>query len=165
MEKIKWIFVICILSISLLIPNNAFAFNVNNNQIVDSNKKWTVHFTDNVGFDDITKSKIRVTDSNCIHVNVTLELGKDGKSVIVNPPTGGYPTGNYALTIWKETHNINGKQMKQDREFLFTVVNKNLTISNINDIGKNLKFGDIYTLPTNVTATMSDGSKQQVSVT
>ena len=91
-------------------------------KIVASNKKWTVTFTGDVGYDDLTKNAIIVTDSKGNKTDTTLELGQDNKSIIVYPPTTGYiPGESYTLTVGKQSHNKNGKQMKQDRELHFTI--------------------------------------------
>lgn len=93
-----------------------------NSQIVASNKRWTVTFTGYVGYDDLTKNAIVVTDNKGRKVNITLKLGQDSKSIIVYPPTTGYISGkSYTLTIGKQVHNKSGKQMKQDKVLYFTI--------------------------------------------
>lgn len=93
-----------------------------NNQIVASNKKWTVTFTEEVGYDDLTKNAIIVTDSKGEKVNTTLEQGQDGKSITVCPPTTGYNPGeSYTLNVGKQSHNKSGKQMKQDKVLYFSI--------------------------------------------
>ncbi|APM40037.1 SGNH/GDSL hydrolase family protein [Clostridium kluyveri] len=90
--------------------------------VVDVNKKWTITFTGEVGFDDSTKDAIIVTDSKGNKVNTTLELGEDNKSIIVYPPTTGYIEGeSYTLTVGKQCHDKNRKQMKQDRTLNFSI--------------------------------------------
>lgn len=93
-----------------------------NSQAVASDKKWTVTFTGELDYDDLTQNAIVVTDSKGKKVDITLELATDGKSIIVNPPTTGYVSGeSYTLTIGKQAHNKNGKQMKQDKVLNFNI--------------------------------------------
>ncbi|WP_333887468.1 GDSL-type esterase/lipase family protein [Clostridium sp.] len=89
---------------------------------VAANKKWTITFTGEVGYDDSTKNAIVVTDGEGNKVNTTLELGEDNKSIIVYPPTTGYTEGkSYILTVGKQCHDKNGKQMKHDRILNFSI--------------------------------------------
>jgi lysophospholipase L1-like esterase len=93
-----------------------------NSQAVASDKKWTVTFTGEVGYDDLTKNAIVVTDSKGEKVDITSDPGTDGKSIIINPPTTGYVSEeSYTLTVGKQAHNKNGKQMKQDKVLNFTI--------------------------------------------
>lgn len=90
--------------------------------LVDVNKKWTITFTGEVGFDDSTKDAIVVIDSKGNKMNTTLELGQDSRSIIVYPPTVGYTLGeSYMLTVGKKCHGKNGKQMKQDKTLNFSI--------------------------------------------
>lgn len=110
------------LSIFLLLVPNVKAVNFTDNQIVDVNKTWTIKFTDEVGFDNLTKQGITVTDSNGAKVNVGIQLGEDAKTIVVTAPEGGYTKGErYTLTVGKSVHNKNGKQMKQDRTINFNI--------------------------------------------
>lgn len=90
--------------------------------LVAADKKWTITFTGEVEFDDFTKDAIIVTGSKGNEVNTTLELGQNNKSIIVYPPTVGYTPGeSYTLTVRKQCHDKNGKQMKQDRTLNFSI--------------------------------------------
>lgn len=80
------------------------------------------YFYREVAYDDSTKNAIVVTDSKGNKVSTTLELGQDNKSIIVYPPTEGYTEGeSYTLTVGKQCHDKNGKQMKQDRILNFGI--------------------------------------------
>lgn len=90
--------------------------------LVSTDKKWTITFTGEVGYDDSTKNAIVVTDSKGNKVNTTLELGQDGKSIVVYSPTGGYTQGeSYTLTVGKQCHDKDGKQIKNSRVVNFTI--------------------------------------------
>lgn len=122
MKKIKLLVISCILGTSLLFSFNVFAFEITDNQVVYDNKKWIIDFTNNIGYDYLTKQAIVVTDSKGVKTNVSLQLGNDNKSIIVYPPTVGYTAGErYTLTIGKQAHSSTGISMKQDRTIHFTI--------------------------------------------
>lgn len=84
---------IMILTVSLLILGSVttFANDVGNGGTVDSFKVWTIKFNQEVVFDEMTQNAIVVTAENGnIIEGVTLELGDDKKSIVVNPPQDGY---------------------------------------------------------------------------
>lgn len=91
---------------ALFIAMNAKAATFTDNQVVSSNKSWTIHFNNKVSFDELTKQGISVTDEKGNKVNVTLNLGQDGSSIIVNAPEVEYEAGKkYKLTIGTQVHN------------------------------------------------------------
>lgn len=112
-KKILMPSIVCVLV--LFISINVKAATFTDNQVVDANKSWTIHFNQEVSFDDLTKSGILVTDSKGNVVNVTFTLGSDNKSIIVNAPSGGYTQGgSYTLTVGKKAHSIKGKSLNQE---------------------------------------------------
>ncbi|WP_051542200.1 DUF5050 domain-containing protein [Clostridium lundense] len=116
-------------SVFLLFSTNVQAANFTDNQTVDSNKTWTVTFTDNVGFDDLTKQGIVVTDSKCNPVNVGIQLGQDSKTVTVTAPKGGYIAGeSYILNVGTKIHSNKGKALENEYKVHFSI--KNDTINN-----------------------------------
>lgn len=122
MRKLKLLIILCILGTSLLLSTNVFAFQVTDNQVVYANKKWILEFTGTVGYDDLTKQSIVVTDSKGTKASISLQLGNDNKSIIVYPPEGGYITGeSYTLKVGKQVHSSRGTQMKQDRLIHFSI--------------------------------------------
>ncbi|WPC42220.1 hypothetical protein [Clostridium sp. JS66] len=122
MKKLKLLLVLCILGTSLLLSTNVLAFQVTDNQVVYANKKWILEFTGAVGYDDLTKQAIVVTDSKGAKVDISFQLGNDNKSIIVYPPAGGYKTGeSYTLKVGKQVHSAKGIQMKQDRFIHFSI--------------------------------------------
>lgn len=129
-KKILASSIICLLLIFLHISVKAATFT--DNQVVDTNKSWTIHFNQEVELDDLTKSGIVVTDSKGNVANVTLTLGSDNKSVIVNAPTGGYVAEeSYTLTVGKKAHSNNGKSLDQDVVEHFSIEKKKLTKDDI----------------------------------
>lgn len=93
-----------------------------NNKVVGANKSWTIHFNHEILFDDLAKQGIVVTDNNGQKVNVTLKLGDDGKTIIVNPPDKGYEEGSsYNLIVDSKVHSKDNKIIKQQNITNFVV--------------------------------------------
>jgi len=115
--------IIAILASSLLVfTAKARAAAFKDNQVVDSGKKWTIHFNQEVLFDDLSKQNIVVTDNNGTKVNSTLQLGDDGKSIVVVPPDKGYDEGkSYKLNIGNKVHSKNNKDLKQQITMNFSI--------------------------------------------
>ena len=108
----------------LLVSPNVKAANFTDNQTVDSNKTWTVKFTDEVGFDDVTKQGITVTDSKGTAANVGIQLGQDNKIVTVTAPQVGYIAGeSYILNVGTKAHSNNGKALKNEYKVHFNIKN------------------------------------------
>lgn len=134
----------------LFISTNAKAAVFTNNQVVDKNKSWTIHFNQEVAFDDATKNAIVVTDSRGNKVNVPVNLGSDNKSVVVGVPEVGYEAGGkYELTIGNGVHSVNGKEINEQTKMDFSIKNdveeKGNTNANIANGGKACeKDGFIY---------------------
>lgn len=122
----------------LLISTSVKAAAFTDNQTVDSNKTWTIHFNDEVLLDELTKHDIAVTDSNGNNVNATVQLGQDNKTVIVSPPKVGYKFGEkYKLTIGTKVHNKNNNSIRNTVTLNFSIKSeeKGNTNSNIIDNG------------------------------
>lgn len=93
-----------------------------NSKVVGADKSWTIYFNHQVLFDDLAKQGIVVTDNNGQKVNVTLKLGDDGKTVIVNPPDKGYEEGSsYNLIVDSKVHSKDNKNIKQQNITNFVV--------------------------------------------
>jgi hypothetical protein len=118
----KKVFISFLIITSFLIPHKVQAFQIKDYQSVPSNKPWTIRFTGNVSFDNLTQSGITVTSSKGKKVNISLSKGIDSKSIFVTPPSGGYPEGEtYTLTVDVKAHSIKGKNLKQNRAINFNV--------------------------------------------
>lgn len=108
----------------LLFSPNVKAAHFVDNQTVDSNKTWTIKFTNEVGFDDSTKDAITITDSNSNVVDVGIEQGQDLKTLIITAPEGGYTPGeNYVLNMGSNAHSKDGTQLKNEINFNFSIKN------------------------------------------
>lgn len=124
----------------LFISSNAKAASFTNNQVVGKDKIWTIHFNQEVAFDDATRNAIVVTDSKGNKVNVPVNLGSDNKSIVVRTPEAGYEAGaKYELTVGSGVHSVNGKeisgQTKMDFSIKDDVEEKGNTNSNISNGG------------------------------
>ena len=106
----------------LLFSPNVKAANFTDNQTVDTNKTWIVTFTGEVGFDDLTKQGITVTDSTGAAISVGIQLGQNNKTVTVTAPQGGYTAGeSYILNVGTKAHSNNGKALKNEYKVHFNI--------------------------------------------
>lgn len=102
-------------------------------QVVDSNKEWTIHFNQEVAFDDLSKQGIAVIDSKGNNANAVLNLGQDNKSIIVSAPSSEYKAGEkYKLIINNKVHSKNSKNIKQDIVVNFSVKDDIVTFKDSN---------------------------------
>lgn len=92
------------------------------NKVVSSNKTWTVKFTDQVTFDELSKSGIIIKDSIGNIVPVSLQLNSDGKTILVSPPSEGYKSGeSYTLTLNDNIRNIKSKKLAHNVNVNFSI--------------------------------------------
>lgn len=107
----------------LLLTPKAKAVSFTDNQIVASNKIWTINFSDEVGFDAATRNDITVKDYNGNSVSVQLVVDKgNNKSIKVNPPSSGYaPGGKYTLNIGSNVHSLKSKNIKSKTTMHFSI--------------------------------------------
>lgn len=150
-KKVRALVISGIIATSLFAGGVVKAVNFTDNQTVDINKTWTVKFTTEVGFDDLTQKGITVTDSKGTVVDVDIQLGKDSKTVMVTAPQSGYTPGeNYTLNVGGDVHSKAGKTLKNQFKLHFNIKNsyivtfkdKNLEQVIRNAINK--PEGDIY---------------------
>ncbi|WPC39539.1 leucine-rich repeat domain-containing protein [Clostridium sp. JS66] len=150
-KKFRLFIILGIICTSLFVTNVVKAAKFIDGQMVDSNKTWTLKFTGEVGFDDLTKNSITVTDIKGNKVDVEIKQGQDNKTLLVEPPQSGYiPGENYTLNIGANAHSKSGKSLKNEYKIHFnikisyaiTFKNKNLEKVIRNNINKTT--GDIY---------------------
>ena len=124
-------FMVIFLVISVNVKVNAFQ----DNQTVDANKAWSIKFSSEVKFDDLTKQGITVTDNNGNKINAGIQLGQDNRTIIVMAPQEGYTAGeNYTLTAGTGIHSIRGKALKKEYKLHFNIKKGTKAIENINDL-------------------------------
>lgn len=84
-------------------------------------KELKITFNQEISFDS-AKENIKVRDSKGQYVDITLGLGQDKKSIIVNPPKNGYETSKkYTLYVDSNIKSSNGKCLNKGTEFAFYV--------------------------------------------
>ncbi|WP_243186869.1 Ig-like domain-containing protein [Clostridium muellerianum] len=91
-------------------------------QIVDTDKTWTLKFTGDVNFNDMTKQGITITNSKGVSVDVGMKLGEDNKTIVLTAPQDGYiPGENYTLTIGTKVHSSKGNALKKEYQLHFSI--------------------------------------------
>jgi len=120
---IKKLLVASAVSILLLFSAiNAKAATFTDNQVVDANRNWTIHFSQTVFLDDPLKQNIKVVDSEGKKANITFNFGQDEKTIIVNAPQDGYTAGEkYTLTIDGYVHSKMDKSINEAVKLNFSV--------------------------------------------
>ncbi|NHM26453.1 hypothetical protein G7K71_05510 [Desulfofundulus sp. TPOSR] len=95
---------------------------------VPPNKEWTIKFNMPVDPGTITIQNITVKDTSGNVVNVTVEMGNDGRSVIVKPPPAGYTPGQvYTLYIGRGIKSTSGLNLKNAVKMQFVIDARHLT--------------------------------------
>lgn len=123
-KKIVTASVVCILVLFASISVKADVFT--DNQVVAANKSWTIHFSHEVSFDDLSKQGITVLDGSGNKVDIGLNLGDDNKTIIVNPPTGGYEAGStYKLIVGSKVHSRKNKNINHQSVVNFSIEKDN----------------------------------------
>lgn len=116
-KLITAIFIGCLLS-----STNVKAAKFQDNQVVNSQKNWTIHFNQDISFDDLSKQGIIVTDSNGNNVSITLTLEQDNRSIKVTPPSNGYTPGeHYKLFINNKIHTKTSKNITEPITLNFSI--------------------------------------------
>lgn len=88
-------------------------------------KPWIVNFNMDLDKSTINESNIKVTDNKDNLLKVSVTSGKDAKSIVISPPTGGYAVkGNYYLTLSTNVKSISGKKLSKPVKMKFTTANK-----------------------------------------
>ncbi|MCB2300564.1 hypothetical protein [Clostridium tagluense] len=106
----------------LLLSTSAMATTLKDNQIVDSNKCWTIHFNEQFVFDDLSKQGVIIIDSKGNNSNINLSLGQDKKTIIVSAPVEGYVPGEkYKLLVNNKVHTKSNKNLKQEVVLNFSI--------------------------------------------
>ncbi|AKA68125.1 leucine-rich repeat domain-containing protein [Clostridium scatologenes] len=150
-KKFRLFIILGIICTSLFLTNTVKAAKFIDDQTVDSNKTWTLKFTREVGFDDLTKNSITVTDNKGNKVDTEIKQGQDTKTLLVTAPQGGYTPGkNYTLNIGVNAHSKSGKPLKNEYKLHFNIKSSYVITFKSNNLEKvirnsiNKPIGDIY---------------------
>lgn len=135
------VFLLVVGIIFSLSNKKTLAADIQTNQIINSKKLLKIGFNKEITFDDVTKQGITIKDSKGNSIDITLDLGQDKKSLLINPPRGGYVPGEkYTLNI---SSNVHSKDLKLSKS-----INAQFSISNENvpkptKANREAKYGDI----------------------
>lgn len=136
-KNVKFLIAICFFL--LPIYNDVHGASIKDIVSSDPFKIWTIKFNEKINFDKLTQSSISVLDSKGNLVPVTLSLGKDTKSILINPPSTGYNIDeSYKLKITSNLHSVENKHLNEEKNINFSI-KKYLTDNEIKDVLKNIE--------------------------
>jgi len=101
--------------------NDAGDYKVLESRNAPPDKIWTVTFNSEVDPATVMGENIYVKDARGAVVDTTLERINNNKAVLVYPPGGGYPAGDYTLYIEPGLRSVKGVPLKQPVKMQFTV--------------------------------------------
>lgn len=127
---------------------------------VSLNKKWKIMFNQPVDL-NILEKNIKLVDKNNTEVPITLSLEDNGTSVIVTPENTYDAESEYVLTVGKDIVSIYNKKLKNPTTVEFKTLP---VIASVDDINVTIDQEASYSLPTEVTATMSNNSTASVGI-
>ncbi|KOA18654.1 hypothetical protein CLHOM_29380 [Clostridium homopropionicum DSM 5847] len=160
MEKLFKSLSVCFI-LTLFFSNTTFAISESGSKSfdkrinIDPTKQWLIKLSLELDSNSI-KDNISVLDKNHNKVDVTTAIDKDGKSIIVQAPQGGYKYGEtYSLEVKSSANGIksnSGKVLNQDAVMQFTIKDdpntkvvdeiRGNTSGNLNNSGKMIQVGD-----------------------
>lgn len=123
MKRFRVVLIIAVvLSIFFIMNSFSFASDFSELRIAEPHKTWTIKFNDFVQFDKDIHELILVKGSQNQNVDVKLELGQDGKSILVSAPHGGYILDKmYTLYIDKNVKSLKGSSLKESINMNFKI--------------------------------------------
>lgn len=125
-----------------------------------TNKSWKIEFNEPVDINSL-KDKIKVVDKNNTEIPITLSSADNNKSVIVTPTANYDYDSDYTLTIGEDIVSLYNRKLKNPTVVKFKTVP---SIVSIDDINTTINQEDNYSLPTKLSANMSDNSTSSVDV-
>jgi lipoprotein-anchoring transpeptidase ErfK/SrfK/small nuclear ribonucleoprotein (snRNP)-like protein len=162
--RVKNIFLLICIVLLVVVPVKVFGFQGDNSQPVSKDKVWSIYFNKAIVLDEVTKENVYILDDSGEKVNITLELDKNEKVLLVKPPSQGYEVGKtYVLEITEKVHTATNENLKQPISFQFKIETP-VYIVNSKDINLTLKQGQAYTLQKKVTVELSNGEKTDKDV-
>lgn len=134
----KWTVAVTLILFSLFFNFNAKAEVFKDGQIVAKDKIWTITFNRPVQIDANTEQSITVCDSDGNNVSVSLRMGQDDRSIVINPPSAGYESGAvYYLTVDEKMKSQDSKELDNPMTMSFSIQN-----DNSNSTGSAIEFKD-----------------------
>lgn len=109
-----------------LLSSNVSAFNkVMNN--ISPYKSFNIKFNQKIDPNNDLSNSVKVLDSKGNKVNIEVKLGNNQKSLLINPPSGGYAYGEtYYLTVENLKSSL-GKTLKNPYNLKFTIADLIIT--------------------------------------
>lgn len=89
---------------------------------VHPSKEWTIKFSQKIDASTLTNQNISVTDANNNSVNIWLEVGSDGSSVIVKPREDYFSGQTYFLNINRNMRSETGQLLKNPVQMQFSIM-------------------------------------------
>lgn len=163
-HKIEILVLLIAITLICLMPVKAFAIEGEIIQTVSKDKIWSINFNEATLLDEVNTDNIYILDDKEQKVNVTLELDKDSKVLLVKPPSEGYEAGKtYLLEITDKVQNPEYEDIKQPVSFKFIIENP-VYIVNANNINLSIKQGQAFTFQNKVTVDLSNGERSDRDV-
>lgn len=133
-KLVKNIFVLLLFCSLLLLTHYSYAFEPVNDEVVSSNKVWNIQFNKELRYDDTLQKSIIVKDATGNLVSTKLQLGKDMKSILINPPVNGYSLGGqYTLKINTDIYSEDNLKLQKPVQMNFKI-NNNILVENNENI-------------------------------
>ncbi|WP_071392844.1 Ig-like domain-containing protein [Bacillus tuaregi] len=119
MMKIKkWgiLSILCIITLFMVVPNSVSSAEENvstwkSKTITDSNKVWTVAFSQPLKESSVTKTNIKVKDENNRTISTEVTLSSDKKAIIVTPKSAYEENKSYTLNISSKVTSADGEKL------------------------------------------------------
>lgn len=128
MGKRKWglISILCIIALCLIVPNTAFSAEDpvdtwTTKTITDSNKVWTIAFSQPLKESTVTKTNVNVKDESHRTIVTDVTLSSDKKSIIVTPKSAYEENKSYKLNISGNVTSDKGKKLEKGILLPFTL--------------------------------------------
>jgi hypothetical protein len=108
---------------------------------VSQNMQFKIDFQNQIILDEATMKNILIEDDEENAVDAYVFLSKNKKSLIINPPIGGYTLGKkYSITVSPKIH-IQDYKLKDKKYIPFIAVNKKT--ESPTKVNKKVEYGDI----------------------
>ena len=158
-KLVKSIFILLLFCSLLLHTHKSYAIEPINDTVVGSNKVWNIQFNKELRYDDALQKSIIVEDAIGNIVSTKLQLGKDMKSIIINPPIKGYGLGGlYTLKIDTDIYSKDDMKLQKPVQMNFKI-NNNILVENNENI--KVLFNDNCTSLDNAVWNKSSGYVQK----
>lgn len=112
--------------IFLFLPSSAMAssndtINMPEKNGISTTKPWTVKFSMSLDASTVNEKNVTVKDKEDKQIQVHVTIGEDGKSIVIDPPVGGYvPKSEYYLNISNKVKSKSGEYLDKSIKMKFT---------------------------------------------